>query len=78
MSRRIFFLELTDLSEQEKIEVYSQLDIKAVKTDTVIGWGEGSEAVRVFWDADDDFYSVITLPPKCICSDITDSDFFDM
>ena len=76
MARRVFLIELAGLSPDESLEIFRFLDEQNIKSDTILGWSEGSEIIKVFWDSDEDFFSLISLPENAICSDITDNDFF--
>ena len=77
MARRVYLLETTELSPNERLEIYSLIEGHKLKSDTILGWSEGSECIKVFWDYDEDFMSAVKLPGKTICSDITDSDLFN-
>ena len=77
MAQRIYMLELTELFQKERTEIYALLENHHLKSDTILGWSEGSEFIKVFWDSVEDFLSVITLPKKTICTDITNDERFN-
>ena len=77
MAQRVYLLELTELSQEKRFEIYAQLENHHLESDTILGWSEGNELIKVFWDADEGFLSVVTLPAKTICTDITDNDIYN-